>query len=287
MPPSRSHRFRGRTIAGMLLLAMLAMLAFPRVARADRVDRLIRQMIRNSDYKVRLSAALNLAKIGDRRAVPAFVVALRDKDSTVRGVAAAALGKLVDSDTKPAIRSRAVAALARTARYDKNSFVRRQAHRAYQELKNLSGRSGRARVYVHIGRMADKTRGRMRELMRQTTEKVFHSHARGMTTAWPGGRAPTKKQLRRSGAKGFHVDGTLTVLRAQPRGSQTLVSCKVSMLVATYPDKSMFGFLRGGARVQAGSSSSEVRYAEQDCVQAVVESLVAKKIIPTIEARAR
>ena len=66
-------------------------------ARADKVDDLMRQLKGDADYKVRLSAALNLGKIGDKRAIGPLTDALDDKDKTVRGVAAAALGKMVDA----------------------------------------------------------------------------------------------------------------------------------------------------------------------------------------------
>ena len=47
----------------------------------------------------------------------------------------------------------------------------------------------------------------------------------------------------------------------------------------------MFGFLNGKASVQGGSSQKDVDDAAQDCVQAVVENLIAKQIIPTIRSK--
>ena len=81
------------------------------------------------------------------------------------------------------------------------------------------------------------------------------------------------------------VDGTLTDVGVKEKGNSAVISCKISMLIATYPEKSMFGFLNGGASVQASSSPDDVELAKQDCVVAVVEDLVTKKIIPTIQTR--
>lgn len=113
-----------------------------------------------------------------------------------------------------------------------------------------------------------------------------------MMIAWPGGDAPTKSQLTSKKVKAFHVDGTLNELSESTSGSTTTVTCKVSMLIATYApqkngkvDKSMFGFLKGGASVQSSSSSKEVQYAREDCVSAVMADLVSRKIIPTIKSR--
>ena len=64
------------------------------------------------------------------------------------------------------------------------------------------------------------------------------------------------------------------------------MACKLSMLLATYPEKSMFAFLDGGAKVQATSSARDIGFAKEDCVNAVVEDLVKKKIIPTIKMKA-
>jgi hypothetical protein len=108
-----------------------------------------------------------------------------------------------------------------------------------------------------------------------------------MTTDWSGSGSPSKKQLRAKKMDAFHIDGTLERIDVTAKGSATLVTCKISMLLATYPEKSMFGFSNGGASVQAGSSTRDIELAKQDCVAAVVESLVGGKIIPTIQTRTK
>ena len=103
---------------------------------------------------------------------------------------------------------------------------------------------------------------------------------------------PTRSQLASKKMKAFHVDGTLNELSESRSGRSTTITCKVSMLIATYVpkkngkvDKSMFGFLKGGASVQASSSPKEVQYAREDCISAVMEDLVARKIIPALKSR--
>lgn len=254
-------------------------------AHADKVDRLITQLTTSKDYKIRLSAAINLAKLGDQRAVPAFVSALEDSDKNVRGVAATSLGKLVNGSTAAKTRDRVVSALESAAAKDPEEFVREQASKAVEAISQVG--SGGGSIYVDIGAMTAKTgeSEAMRDLMRTAVEKAFAKKAAHMMTAWPGGKSPSANQLRDSKMKAFHVDGTLVSLDAQSKGSTTLVSCKISMLIATYPKKSMFGFLDGGAKVQASSSPTDIKYAKEDCVMAVVEDLIAKKIVPAIETR--
>ena len=98
-------------------------------------------------------------------------------------------------------------------------------------------------------------------------------------TTWPGGKDPKQSELDAKGVKGFYVDGNVTEVKS----SGGMVSCKISMLIASYPDKSMFGFLNGGAAVEGGTNP-EVDKA--DCVAAVVEDMVIKKIIPAIKTKA-
>lgn len=291
MPSSKPIFYRAIILPFLILVFLLQ-----NQAQADKADKLIAQLSQSADYKVRLSAALNLAKLGDKRTkvIEAFIGALEDSDKTVRGVAAASLAKLVDSSTKEALRKRAVARLKQVAKSDDNKFVQRQAQKAYDALAGIgSSEPAGGGIYVDIGDMSAKAgnSAKMKALMRKTVQRTFSKKARSMRTEWPGGGSPSKKEL--GSTEAFHVDGTLTELTQQSKGSSTLVTCKVSMLIATFrygkgsePEKSMFGFLNGGATVQAGSSAKDIGFAEEDCVVAVIEDLVAKKVIPTIQTRA-
>ena len=289
-----SLSFVFRSIIAPLLLVTLLLGG---TASADNVDGLMKQLTGSSDYKVRISAALALSKLREQRAVPSFVRALSDSDKTVRGVAAASLGKIVNSSTNSKVRSKAVAALKVAAAKDSNAFVRRQAQKAYDILKNLGGGStsvGQGGTYVNIGQMSAKVPDatKIRAHMRKTVQKTFKKKASSWIIEYPGGKAPTQSQIAAKKLKAFHVDGTLNELSETKSGSSTTVTCKVSMLIATYApkkngkvDKSMFGFLKGGASVQSSSSPKEVQYAKEDCVSAVMEDLVARKIIPTLKSR--
>lgn len=295
-PPDPSSQGDMRPSTSCVMRAIVFPLALLFVlqsqARADKVDQLVKQMTSASDYKVRLSAALNLAKMNVRRpsVIRGFVRALRDKDKTVRGVAAASLGKLVDSSTSKSLRKQVLDALRKARDTDSNSFVKRQAGKAYDQLKNLgSAGPSPGGIYVNISGMGSKVDGpsKVPALMMKAAKGAFKKAARSMLIEWPGGKSPSKAALSAKKMKAYHVSGTLTQLNKTPRGSQTVVACKVSMILATYPEKSMFGFAEGGAQVQASSTPREVGYAIEDCVSAVVENLVAKKIIPTIKIKAR
>ena len=125
---------------------------------------------------------------------------------------------------------------------------------------------------------------KLRTLMNKVAIKTM-GRAPHMPTTWPGG-LPTKAQLASKKVDGFYVDGTLNEVKVTTSGSTSTVSCKVSMLLASFPDKSVFGFLNGGAKVQGSSSQRDIDLGMEDCVSAVMEDLIAKKIIPTICTKA-
>jgi HEAT repeat protein len=282
---------RGIVVTLRICLCMFAwagvgsLALWPRTARADQVDDLIRKLESDPDYKVRLSAALNLGKIGDPRAVGALIDALGDADKTVRGVAAAALGKVVDSATPADTRERAVQALGEVAANDPERSVRAPAQKSYDTLRSLAAppQPQRGGVFVEVGPMTDGTKQApaLVQTMRKTVADTLTRKAPGYQIS-AGTLRLSDADARRLGQNAFYVDGTLTQLSVQ----RSQVSCSVSMLLATYPQKSMFGFMKGGAQVDAGSTSQRaITEATNDCVGAVLEDLVTTKVVPTIRAR--
>jgi hypothetical protein len=155
---------------------------------------------------------------------------------------------------------------------------------------------------------------RLKGLMVKVANQTMTRVASNMATTWPGGGVPTQAMLQAKSTVGFYVDGTVNVVQvtqagakpgakpdpttgakpdakpgakpdAKP-GSSMTVSCKINMLLADYPNKSIFGLLTGGASVQASGSTNDLALAREDCVSAVVEDLIAKKIVPTICTKA-
>lgn len=297
-----SRVFRIVRAAGLRVVTITVLLvAVTRgTARADNVDELMKQLENDGSDKVRLSAALNLTKLGDPRAILAFVKAIgNDGDKTVRGAAAVGLGELVTDKTKSSFRNLAISALKRAAASDASDFVRDQAGKALKAI-GVTGTSTQVQtpppphaggaIYVNIGPMSSKTGNttsdaKLKALMVKTATKAMEKTASRMAITWPGG-APTKAQLDAKSTVGFYVDGTLNELKVKEAGSSTTVSCKINMLLASYPDKSIFGLLTGGASVQASGSANDIALAREDCVSAVVEDLIAKKIVPTIITKA-
>jgi HEAT repeats len=279
-----------------MITAALVVLGRAAPARADNVDELMHQLENDDSDKVRLSAALNLTKLGEQRAILALAKALgNDSSASVRGAAAVGLGELVTDKTKATFKNLAVSALKRAEANDASDLVKTQAGKA---LKAIGGGGSTVPVqpppggaiYVNIGPMSSKTGDsasdvKLKALMARIATKTMAKVASSMAITWPGG-TPTAAMLSAKSTQGFYIDGTLNELKVKESGSSTTVSCKINMLLASYPDKSIFGLLNGGASVQASGRSSDIDLAREDCVSAVVEDLIAKKIVPTINIKA-
>jgi hypothetical protein len=276
-------------------LVLVAVLAFSHTAHADNVDTLIKQLGDSSD-KVRLAAALNLAKAGSEKAIlPLAKSLLNDSDKTVRGAAAVGLGKLIKANPSTKYKSIATANLKTAAANDTSDLVKTQAKKALDDLSGTSGTTtgpassgGSGGIYVNVGPMSSKTTSskndKLRALMVKTAQKTLSKVASTMQQTWPSG-TPSKTDLSKKGMAGFYVDGTLNTLDIKTSGGGATISCKVSMLLADFPDKSVFGFLNGGASVTASSSQSDQDLASEDCVTAVIENLITSKIVPTIKSK--
>ncbi len=270
------------------------------VAHADNVDTLIKQLD-DSSSKIRLAAAVNLAKTGDARGIDKLVKALAgDSEKNVRGAAAVGIGKLVAANPSHPSRQAAIKALTRASAVDSVDFVKQQAKAAIQTISSAGadskpggggggGGPSKGGIYVNVGPMSSKTsssnNAKFRAMMVKVTEKTLGKVAPNMSTSWPGG-APSKGALQGKGISGFYVDGTLNTLDIKSSGGGATISCKVSMLLADFPDKSVFGFLSGGASVTASGSQNDQDLASEDCVAAVIENLIANKIVPTIKSKA-
>jgi hypothetical protein len=286
----RDRTGAGRAGARALAAAALVLVTLIGTARADDVDAMLVDLKEGRDYKVRLGAALSLGKRADARAIPGFLDALGDQDKTVRGAAVIGLGKVVDATTPEPTRKQVIAALDKLAKGDPNDIATKQAIKVRDQLARLGNAAPiiQGGTYFDLAPMSVKAPGAeaLRDLMRETVQKGLRRLDTSIMLAWPTGRPPTDKDLAKAKIRGYHVDGNILELTVAEKGSASLVSCRISMLIATFPGKSIFGFLEGGAKVQGSNTAKDIEAAKQDCVTAVVEDLVAKKIMPTIRTKA-
>ena len=293
----------------MRALAVVAawLLLCSRVASADTIDTSVHQL-GDSSYKVRLAATLALSKTRDRRAVIALAGALRDDDeSTIRRVAALALGKIIDARTREDARELGLDALAQAAASDPDPAVRATAQRIQQDLAALRRRRKdvrpevrperpdarpevrpeRPEVFVNIEGTTDQSRvaptdagERLSRVVKRTLERT------GYATSWPGG-LPTQTELTTSHSRAFIVASTVKHIDISRVSRQTQVSCKLEIRVAPWSgidggekwEANKAASVSGSAKAMTGNSDRDIASGVRDCLEAVAEDVTARHIL--------
>ena len=264
----RHARFFRLTL-GLILMAAV----FGAHARADRLDDLTRALMQDSSYKVRVQAALVLGKLGDKRAVPSLIQALKDENETVRGVAATSLGRLGDKEAANAL-------LAATN--DTSEFVRLQARKALEAVAGggreagpnlaLPGPKAGARFYLSIG-FNGGSRTPYQQLVREALARELSKLPQVTLSVAGASGDPSAQALSSKHLDGYLVDGTIQRLSAAPAGGAQQIDCDLKAFVATYPGKSIKMMTTEGASLQAGSGPGESESAKRDCLGAAVEAV--------------
>jgi hypothetical protein len=298
----------------MRALAVVAawLLLCGRAAGADTIDTSVHQ-ITDSSYKVRLAATLALSKSRDRRAVIALAGALRnDDESTIRRVAALALGKMIDARTSEDAREIGLDALAQAAATDPDPAVRATAQRIQQDLAGLRRRRKEVRpdprhelrpdarpelrperpeVFINIEGATDQSRvapldagERLSRVVKRTLERT------GYATSWPGG-LPTQTELATSHSRAFIVASTVKHIDISRVSRQTQVSCKLEIRVAPWSgidggekwEANKAASASGAAKAMTGNSDRDIASGVRDCLEAVAEDVTARHILPFLK----
>jgi hypothetical protein len=247
-----------RRLASFLPAAIcLLLLAGPVRAAGPKVDELAR-LLEDSNYKVRLQAALLLGKLGDKSAVTPLTRALEDKDRLVRAMAAQSLARLGAPDAAPALKA--------LLQHERDAFVRGQVEKALAALGPTRG-SG-AKIYLTFGSFtggaARITDPAMLNALRAGLKREL-SKLNGVTFTLESGE---EKSFARSGRVGFLIDGNVTRLDDGQVGGAVEINCDVKIMVARWPSKSIILWTNAGAAVQSGSHERDKASARRDCLEA-------------------
>jgi hypothetical protein len=273
-------------------------------ARADTIDTSIRQM-GDSSYKVRLAAALALSKSHDPRAVIALADALaKDDDSTVRRVAALALGKMIDARTADDARELGLDALADAAANDPDQKVKATAAHAQQDLSGLrrkkkdpkndsrsDPKTDKPGVFVNVDAATDQSKvapsdagERLSKIVKKSVERT------GYSTSWPGG-LPTQTELTSNHARAFIIASTVKKIEISKVSRQTQILCRVEIRVAPWSgsdggekwEANKAASASGSAKATTGNSDREIAGGVRDCLEAVAEDVTTRQVMPFLK----
>jgi hypothetical protein len=254
--------FRTR-LEGLLVVVVLV---FGAAVSADKIDDLTRALMQDTSYKVRVQAALVLGKLGDRRAVPALIQALKDDNESVRGIAATSLGRLGDKSAAGALLE---------ATNDSSEFVRAQAKKALELVANTSQvaapppRAG-ARYFLAIGFEGGKSNAQYVQVVREALTRELQKLP--SVTLSVGGSV-TAQSLSSRHLTGYVVDGTIQRLSTSRAGGSQQIDCDLRAFVATYPGKAIKMMTTEGASLQIGGGPGEEQTGKRDCLLAAVEAV--------------
>jgi hypothetical protein len=261
---------------------------------ADSIDSNITQLTGGS-YKVRLSAALSLAKSRDKKAVIALARSLRgDSDATIRRVAALALEKMVDARTEATAKEIALAALELASTNDRDTKVRETADKVLKGLSGLKRSPGAKRggskpeVFVNVDSTTDQSKqlpsGAGDRLMRIVRQKVESANFK---TSWPGG-LPTAAELTSNRSRAFIVASTVTKIEITRTTGGTQVACTVTVRIAPWSGRdggekweaNRAASASGTAKAMTGNRDSQIQGGVRDCLDAVAEDVAARRVLP-------
>lgn len=249
------------------LLAVAAVRPTPSSAAAPRakVEELCKALLEDSNYKVRVQAAIVLGKLADPSAVDSLIKALNDTDKTVRGIAAQALGRIGDASAADPLR----ALIGR----DPDSFVKGQAEKALAMLHPSGGPPvtdgglKKAKIYLSFGPFTGTSKtisADAAKVVRDVLQRELGKMQLVTTNISPA----DQKNFAKSGLLGFFIDGNVTRLDDTASGGGSETSCDVKVLVARWPSKSIISWTNAGASVQSGSRPRDKDNARHDCLEA-------------------
>ncbi|HXI56753.1 MAG TPA: HEAT repeat domain-containing protein [Polyangia bacterium] len=264
-------RQTARTIRLALFPAVLVLLAAvfgafgPAMPRAwaaappGKVDELCRALLDDSNYKVRVQAALVLGRLRDPSAEPSLTKALADQNKTVRAIAAQALGQIADPSANESLKG--------LLQRESDSFVRLQVEKALALLSSGGTVKKNAKIYLNFGSFT----GGVKSAGADDAKTIHDALARELgklqlvTLALAN---PDPKLFPKSGLLGFFIDGNITRLDDSPAGSASETSCDVKVLVARWPTKAIILWTNAGASLQSGSRPRDKENARRDCLEA-------------------
>ncbi|RMH36841.1 MAG: hypothetical protein D6689_21695 [Deltaproteobacteria bacterium] len=288
------YRERVRGAVVVALIGAVVFVASP--ARADGIAQRARQLRASPSFKVRLSAALWLAERRDVRAVRALAEALRhDREATVRALAAAALGRLIDESVAARERDAAIDALAAAARSDADVRVRRKALASYKRVRALRSPDGALpSVFVAIGAPTSRAPGVAAADVQVAVRRALRQAAPDFGQATQRDGWPTERALRRAGTAAFFVNASVRDVAVTRRGGRADVRCTVGMQVNVWRGADAAERLRPGeaasatgtGRVSAAYTPAAIAAARRDCVAAVLDQLAARQVAPFIRRAA-
>lgn len=269
-------------------------------ASADRIQTLSKRLSSGSD-KVRISAALSLAKSKDSRAIQALSRSLaKDRSAAIRRISAASLGQRLQQQVSNKVRRGAIAALKKASIKDRDAKVRTSAKVALTKASMgnaaASSKTRTKGVLVAVAtpkKLSRRLPRKTASMMQKAVRKTIRDKAPSFVKTAPGTTMPSSSQLKKSGMAGFSVEPNLSKLKLVRSGRRVTVQCEVKMRVMPWATKgeslaiNNSATVTGSASVTSSNSSQAIADSSQACISAVVTQVTSNQIVPFLAAKVR
>jgi len=267
------------------LLSLALLFSVSSAVATPGLDELVEQLKSASDFRVRVSAALQLGKSLTGDAAPPLEAALDDSNASVRAAAAAALKNLGDQA--------AVAAL-KAHRSDKSEAVRAQVAAAIKSLEEERISGPKPRVLIKIGIMKNESGVKSKRI-----ESELADSSRRKLSALPGvrvlaadgsGPGTDTSSGKPSSVPMVMVTGNVSELKASREGRSITYSASVEYVLHTMPEQAIAAKVSGRASATATERESEDASALAELRRSVLEAAIAsalRRAPPALLAAAR
>lgn len=264
------------------LLSLAVLFSASSAMATPGLDELIDQLKNGVDFRVRVSAALQLGKSLTGDAAAPLEAALDDSNASVRAAAAAALKNLGDQ--------KALAVL-QAHRGDRSDAVRTQVQSAIKSLEEERTTGPKPKVLVKIGMMKNESGVKAKHI-----ENELADSSRRKLSELPGVRvlaadgSSSASNAKPSSVPVVMVTGNISELKALREGRSITYSASVEYVLHTMPEQSIAAKVSGRASATANeqdtSSAAKLAEIRRSVLEAAIASAL-RRAPPALLAAAR
>jgi len=267
------------------LLSLALLLTVSSAVATPGLDELVDQLKNASDFRVRVSAALQLGKSLTGDAAAPLEAALDDSNASVRAAAAAALKNLGDQAALPALQAH---------RGDKSEAVRAQVKAAIRSLEEERLTGPKPKVLIKLGMMKNESGVKSKKI-----ESELADSSRRKLSALPGvrviaadGSGPSidPNPGKPNNVPMVMVTGNISELKASREGRSITYSASVEYVLHTMPEQAIAAKVSGRASATASEREAADAAALAELRRSVLEAAIAsavRRTPPALMAAAR
>jgi hypothetical protein len=263
------------------LLSLAILFSVASALASPGLDELADQLKNGGDFRVRVSAALQLGKSLTGDAAAPLEAALDDPNASVRAAAAAALKNLGEQSALDVLKAH---------RSDKSEAVRAQVQSAIKSLEEERTTGPKTKVLVKIGIMKNESGVKSKKI-----ESELADSSRRKLSEMPGVRVLAADGSNGNGARPntlpvVMVTGNVSELKASREGRSITYSASVEYVLHTMPEQSIAAKVTGRASATASEQDADDASKLADLRRSVLEAAIAsalRRAPPALLAAAR